>query len=92
MKNHRSQGRLARLWLAPAAIVALGACAAEPQSAYQPTESQRWYADRLGPRYQVTVPAVYCYSTLGKPDCYAAPVSGWERRLVAYRGPRPPAD
>ena len=76
-----------RTLLACAALLALCACA-DPQSRYYPTESQRYLQDLFGPRYQVTVAPVYCYSTLGDPECYAAPVAGWESRLIAQVGPR----
>jgi hypothetical protein len=76
-----------RTLLVLAVSLALGACTADPQSRYNATESQRYFQDLFGPRYQVTVPPVYCYSTLGDPECYAAPVAGWERRLIAQNGP-----
>ena len=69
------------------ALLALGACA-DPQSRYNPTDAQRYIQDMLGPRFQVTVAPIYCYSTLADPDCYAAPVPGWEHRLIAQYGPR----
>jgi hypothetical protein len=69
------------------ALLALGACA-DPQSRYYATDSQTYIRDLFGPRYQVTVAPIYCYSTLGDPDCYAAPVAGWEHRLIAQYGPR----
>lgn len=74
--------------LVPAILLVLGACAPDPQSRYYPTQSQLYFQDRFGPRYQVTVPPVYCYSTLGDPECYAAPIPGWEGRLIAQVGPR----
>lgn len=69
-------------------LLALSACTADPQSRYYPTDAQRYVQDLFGPRYQVTVPPVYCYSTLGDPECYAGPVPGWEGRLIAQVGPR----
>jgi hypothetical protein len=66
----------------------LTSCTVDPQSRYYPTESQRYFQDTFGPRYQMTVPQIYCYSTLADPDCYAAPVAGWEHRLIAQYGPR----
>ena len=79
---------MTRLMLLFGSALALMSCTADPQSRYYPTESQTWFQDRFGPRYQVTVPPVYCYSTLADPDCYAAPVAGWEHRLIAQVGPR----
>ncbi len=76
-------------WLVVAATALLGACGVDATSAYQPTEAQRRYQDRFGPRYVVTQPPVYCYATLAEPDCYAVPVPGWENRLIAAYGPRP---
>jgi hypothetical protein len=70
------------------AVTLLAACAVDPQSRYHPTEAQRDFDDMFGPRYLVTVPPVFCYATLADPDCYAAPVPGWEHRLVAQYGPR----
>lgn len=36
------------------------------------------------------VPAVYCYSSLAKPDCYDAPQPDDRHSLVGYYGPPPP--
>jgi hypothetical protein len=77
-----------RRFVVLAALLAAAACTADPQSRYYATESQRYFQDLFGPRYQVTVAPVYCYSTLGDPECYAAPVAGWESRLIAQFGPR----
>lgn len=74
-------------WAGIALAASLGACGVDATSAYQPTEAQRHWQDRFGPRYVVTQPLVYCYATIGRPDCYAAPVPGWEQRLIAYNGP-----
>ncbi len=78
----------ARLMPMLTAVLALASCA-DPLSAYYPTETQRYLRDSFGPRYQATVPPVYCYATLAEPECYAVPVAGWERRLIAHYGPRP---
>lgn len=77
-----------RLMLVLAGILALASCA-DPLSDYYPTDSQRYLRNFFGPRYQVTVAPVYCYATLGDPDCYPAPVAGWEDRLIAHYGPQP---
>jgi hypothetical protein len=79
---------MTRLILLFGAALALISCTVDPQSRYYPTESQVYFRDVFGPRYQVTVPPVYCYSTLADPECYAAPVAGWEHRLIAQVGPR----
>lgn len=71
-----------------AAPLLLAACA-DPLSPYYPTDSQRQLQAWLGTRYVWTEPPVYCYATLADPDCYAAPVAGWERRLISYYGPPP---
>jgi hypothetical protein len=78
-----------RLVLAVSGALALASCIDDPLSRYYPTESQRYLRDSFGPRYQVTGPPVYCYATIGDPDCYAVPVPGWEHRLIAHYGPRP---
>lgn len=72
-----------------ALLAMLSACAADPQSRYYPTQSQQYFQDFFGPRYVATVPPIYCYATLGDPDCYAVPVTGWENRLITQYGPRP---
>lgn len=79
---------MTRLILLLGAMAGLAACNVDPQSRYYPTESQVYFQDTFGPRYQVTVPHIYCYSTLADPECYAAPVAGWEHRLIAQFGPR----
>lgn len=75
--------------LVAALALAASGCAVDPTSRYRPTESQLYVQDFFGPRDVTTVAPVYCYSTLADPECYGAPVIGWEQRLVAYFGPRP---
>jgi hypothetical protein len=79
---------MTKLTLLLGSALMLAACTADPQSRYDPTEAQLYFQDMFGPRYQVTVPEIYCYSTLADPDCHAAPVAGWEHRLIAQFGPR----
>ena len=43
-----------------------------------------------GPKRQAEPAAAWCYKTIGRPDCYHAPLPGQEYRL-ASSGPRPPA-
>lgn len=77
-----------KIIIAAFALLAVGACA-DPLSRYNPTDAQIYIRDMMGPRLQVvTVAPIYCYSTLADPDCYAAPVPGWEHRLIAQYGPR----
>lgn len=76
-------------WSMIAIVAFLGACGVDGTSAYQPTAAQRHYQDRFGPRYVATQSPVYCYATVARPDCYAAPIEGWEGRLIAYFGPPP---
>lgn len=33
--------------------------------------------------------AIYCYRTLARPDCHAAPLAGERHRLIGYYGPSP---
>lgn len=33
--------------------------------------------------------ALYCYRTLGREDCYRAPIPGERRRLIEHYGPPP---
>jgi hypothetical protein len=77
-----------KLTLLLAAVLVLAACTVDPGSRYYPTQSQLYFQDFFGPRYQATVPPVYCYATLADPECYAVPVPGWEHRLIAQYGPR----
>jgi len=35
------------------------------------------------------LPAVYCYHTLGRADCYDVPQESEVRRMVGYDGPPP---
>ena len=79
---------MTRLALVLGASVMLAACNVDPQSRYYPTQAELHFQDMFGPRYEVTVPQTYCYSTLADPDCYAVPVPGWEHRLIAQYGPR----
>lgn len=37
------------------------------------------------------IPAVYCYKSLAKPDCYDAPQPDDRAGLVSYYGPPPSA-
>ena len=36
-------------------------------------------------------PAIYCYESLAKPDCYAQPLPGEYNRMIGFYGP-PPAE
>lgn len=82
------QSRAARTAML-ALVLTLAACTVDPLSPYYPTDYQRQLQAWLGPLYVRTEPPVYCYATLADPDCYAAPVAGWERRLISYYGPPP---
>ena len=37
----------------------------------------------------VEPPAIYCYDTLAKPDCYAQPLPGEYNRMIGYYGAPP---
>lgn len=41
------------------------------------------------PAQVVVLPAVYCYHSLGKPDCYEVPIDLEVRRMINYYGPEP---
>lgn len=82
-------GRAVAALTGTVAMAALIACTPDPLSPYQPTDSQRQLQNWFGLRFESTMPPIYCYATLAEPDCYAEPVPGWERRLIAYGGPAP---
>ncbi len=69
------------------ALLALGACAD-----LQPTDSELTARDWAAPgAKRVTAPqAIWCYRTIGRPDCRLEPVPGQEHRLIEG-GPQPPA-
>lgn len=77
-----------RLTFLLGAAAMLAGCNVDANSRYYPTEAELHFRDTFGPRFEVTVPRIYCYSTLADPDCYATPVPGWEPRLIAQYGPR----
>jgi hypothetical protein len=37
----------------------------------------------------VQPPAIYCYESLARPDCYAQPLPGEYNRMIGFYGPRP---
>jgi hypothetical protein len=83
-----------------AAVVAVGcavsACA-NPFADDAPTLSEllgegwlRFEPEAGSPPERAAAP-LYCYGTIGREDCYDAPLPSEERRLVGYQGPPPPA-
>jgi hypothetical protein len=74
----------------------LPACTTEPDLVYLGlipplTESRVISSGELEPTLSIAMAPVYCYSTLGEADCFEVPRFGEERRIIAYRGPTPPA-
>ena len=49
------------------------------------TIEANWLPAEVSPR----PPALYCYRTLGRQDCYRTPLEGDGRRLVEHYGPPP---
>lgn len=44
----------------------------------------------VGPTQRMDPPPLYCYQTIGYPDCYQAPLPGQQSRLISAYLPKPP--
>ena len=50
-----------------------------------------WVGPGIGTASTPTAQApLYCYGTIGREDCYEAPLPSEESRLVGFQGPPPP--
>lgn len=78
-------------WLLVAAAVFLSACT-NPFAEDAPTFSEILSAGWLEDDDDEPLPLVplYCYDTIGAPDCHAAPLIEEGGRLRGYEGPKPP--
>ncbi|MEH6755600.1 MAG: hypothetical protein V7788_15720 [Alphaproteobacteria bacterium] len=72
-----------------AAALILAACA-NPFGDNAPSFEEILSAGWLGAEdKRVPVDPVYCYVTIGAPDCHAEPLAGEGGRLRGYEGPAP---
>lgn len=63
------------------ALLAVAGCAR--------TEGETLARDWIKPDLQTARAPLYCYSTIGRPDCHANPIAEEEGRLKGYYGPSP---
>ena len=70
------------------AVALVGACA-PLQDRMHPGETALIEGNWLKSETTAKPPALYCYRTLGRQDCYRAPLQDGERRLVEHYGPPP---
>jgi hypothetical protein len=77
-------------FLALAAIIPLlGACTAV-QDSLRPGEIATLERDWMKTEIVQRPPALYCYRTLGREDCYRTPIEGQgKQRLIEHYGPPP---
>lgn len=75
-------------WMLVAAAVSLSACT-NPFADDAPTFDEILAAGWLEDDTPTAVVPLYCYDTIGAPDCHAAPVPGEGGRLRGYEGPAP---
>jgi len=71
-----------------AAAVLLSACT-NPFSGDAPSFNQILSAGWLGDDTPAPEVPVYCYNTIGAPDCHAMPLAGEGSRLRGFEGPAP---
>lgn len=75
-------------WVLVAAAICLAGCTnpfADDAPTFREILAAGWLEDETPPE----VVPVYCYDTIGAPDCHAAPVPGEGGRLRGYEGPAP---
>lgn len=53
------------------------------------TEGETLARDWIRPDVQAARAPLYCYATLGRPDCHAFPIAEEDGRLKGYYGPSP---
>ena len=59
------------------------------QDSIHPGETAMLEANWLKPETVPRPPALYCYRTLGREDCYRTPMPEERRRLIEHYGPPP---
>ena len=79
---------MTRLILAAASAVLLSACTTI-QDSIHPGETALLEANWLKPEVVARPPALYCYKSIGRQDCYRTPLEGERRRLIEHYGPPP---
>jgi len=75
-------------WMLVAAAVVLSGCT-NPFAGDAPTFDEILVAGWLEDKTPAVIVPLYCYDTIGAPDCHAAPVPGKGGRLRGYEGPAP---
>jgi hypothetical protein len=75
-------------WIFLAVLLALGACS-NPWIEDAPTFDDILSAGWLEEDQPQPVTPLYCYDTIGAPDCHAEPIVGEGGRLRGYEGPLP---
>jgi hypothetical protein len=75
-------------WMLVAAVVVLSGCT-NPFVGDAPTFDEILAAGWLEDKTSAVIVPLYCYDTIGAPDCDAAPVPGESGRLRGYEGPAP---
>lgn len=86
---HRSRGLKAR-WIVLPALLLLGACTnpfADDAPSFRDILAAGWLEDEE----PLPVMPIYCYDTIGAPDCHQAPLVDEGGRLRGFEGPPPPA-
>lgn len=86
-----STDRRNRRWLLLGATLLVSACA-NPWSEYAEDFDEFLSAGWLDDPAPLSAPPVYCYVTIGAPDCYTTPQNGEGSRLQGYEGPPPRVD
>jgi hypothetical protein len=79
-----------RIFLAVAALVPLLGGCTQVQDSFRPGEIATLERDWMKAEIVQRPPALYCYRTLGREDCYRAPIAGeGKQRLIEHYGPPP---
>lgn len=80
-----------RRWILLGAALLVSACA-NPWSEYAEDFDEFLSAGWLEDPTPVHAAPIYCYGTIGSPDCYTTPQKGQGNRLQGYEGPAPRVD
>lgn len=84
----RDAGFRASRWMVLGAAILLSACS-NPFAGDAPSFNDILSAGWLDDDEPQPVTPLYCYETIGAPDCHAKPLVGEGGRLQGYEGPAP---
>lgn len=85
-EQHKGQNVTRRLLLLSLIFVGLTGCERYNNERAKLILSKGW----VGPTQRMDPPPLYCYQTIGYPECYSEPLPGQGPRLISAYYPKPP--